>query len=303
MFKSRKSSGGTTPTATESSGEPPSQNSSPERIPQRQERRAQTEPSIQMQVMALREQMDQVQLNAINYQAQVENRLKAALDQLETATEQLKQLNENGAGSPFLKTSTAVRGLVAALIVLYVQKSIISKPVSKLQYSKAMRHIHLLMGVGVLGGIGTAQAAKRLEPGPEKKTLMELHKSSGLVMLLGMILRVVFRFRSGIPERFPGPRPLQFLETLSHRGFYVLMLALPVSGLAYTYFSGVGMPIVGVSKAELEEDDADKAQQAIDLHKRLGQFLEYAWVPFHFATLSYHSARGRSVVKRITPFP
>jgi len=122
-------------------------------------------------------------------------------------------------------------------------------------------------------------------------------------MLVGLVLRIILRFRSGIPERFPGPRPLQLLETFSHRGFYLLMLVLPVSGISYTYYNGSGVPLLGISKDSIEEEDALKAEQAIDVHKRLGQFLEYVWVPFHFATMAYHSARGRSVVKRITPFP
>lgn len=245
--------------------------------------------------------MDQIQLNAIGAQAQLDAKLKAANEQLEEATNRLDELEAGG--SPYLKTSTAVRGVATALMALYVQQALSSKPVSKLSYTKSLRHIHLLMGVGAIGGIGTVQVARNLEPGPEKKQLMDLHKSSGMVMLVGILLRIVLRLRSAIPERFPGPRPLQFLETLSHRGFYILMLMLPASGIAYTYFSGIDIPFVGVGKTELEEEDGEKAQQAIEVHRKLGQFLEYAWVPFHFATMAYHRARGRSVVKRITPFP
>jgi cytochrome b561 len=248
--------------------------------------------------------MDQIQLNNINMQVQIEAQIKACVEQLESATQQIQEATQGQGGQHmYVKTRDALGGLVVALLVLYIQKSINSKPVSKLTYTKALRHIHLLMGVGIIGGIGSVQKARYLEPGAEKKMYMDLHKSSGVLMLLAGFLRVVLRLRSNAPERFPSIRPLQFLETFSHRAFYLLMFALPTSGLAYSWYSGVKLPVLGFEKPAVEEEDGEKAQMAMDLHKKLGQFLEYAWLPFHFITLGYHSAKGRSVVKRITPFP
>lgn len=302
MFSSsgRKSTGGTTgsqPSQPQQAGTTGSQPSQPQQADATRPRGSGKD--TQQQIVALQEQLEQIQLNAIKSQAQVEKQLQAAVSQVQSLTEQLQETND----SPYLKTSTAVRGVAVVLLGLYIQWSQNSKAVSKLSYTKALRHAHLLMGVGVMGGIGSVQVAKNLEPGPEKKYWIDLHKGSGLLMLLGVIIRIVLRMRSNIPERFPGPKPLQHLETLSHRGFYVLMLLLPASGLTYTYYNGVGIPFFGFSKPDLEEKDSETAQQAIDVHKKLGQFLEYVWVPFHFVTLGYHRARGRSVVKRISPFP
>lgn len=233
-------------------------------------------------------------------------KLNACLAQLKETSEQMEEINSRLADdrqSPYLKTSDAVRGIGVALAVIYVQQSLASKPVSKLSYTKAMRHIHLIMGLGIVGGIGSVQRARMLEPGPQKKLYMDLHKGSGVLMLAGIFLRMLLRLRSPIPERFPGPKPFKMLETLSHRAFYALMLVLPASGLAYSWYTGVELPLLGISKSELEDEDAERAQTSIEVHKKLGQFLEYAWLPYHFITLAIHSAKGRSVVKRITPFP
>ena len=65
------------------------------------------------------------------------------------------------------------------------------------------------MGLGLLGGIGFVQLARRTEDPAEKGRLMGLHKSSGVVMLAALALRVVLRLRSVIPNRFAGPAIVQ----------------------------------------------------------------------------------------------
>merc|ERR1719235_2888716 len=101
--------------------------------------------------------MEQIQLNAIKAQANTDAKLKDSLGQLESVKEQLAsardQLEANDvSGSPYLKTSTAVRAVAAFAMAMYI--------------SKSLRHIHLLMGVGIIGGIGSVQVARNLEPGP-----------------------------------------------------------------------------------------------------------------------------------------
>jgi len=303
MRKLLKSSGSNSLPAEAAAPAPMAAEATP---PRPSARRSISDSSYGPQITQLKEQMEQVQLNAIQAQAEVVGQLQSALRQLETATSRLNDLEatlDDTSASPYLKTSTATGAVAVVGVVLYALKTWNSKPVSKLGYSKSLRHIHLLMGVGAIGGIGTVQLARNMEPGPEKKQCMDLHKISGVLMLAGICLRIVLRFRSIIPGRYPGLRPVQFLETLSHRGFYLLMLALPASGVAYSYCSGQSIPILGETKPEIEEEDGQIAEQAINIHKKLGQFLEYGWVPFHFLSMAYHYSKGRSVVKKITPFP
>lgn len=96
---------------------------------------------------------------------------------------------------------------------------------------------------------------------------------------------------------------LKLSETLSHYLFYLIMLALPMSGMAYTYLNGSGIPILGLSKESVDEEDMTNAQKAIEIHNKLGKALDFFWLPFHAASLALHSSKGRSVVRRITPFP
>merc|ERR1739848_862484 len=141
-------------------------------------------------------------MNAVTSQAQLEKRLQEALTKLEAAQTRLEELEDSSEGpSPYLKTSTAMRFVAAVAAAVYCQQTIASGPVSKLAYTKALRHVHLLMGAGIIGGVASVQMAKQAE-GLEKKRLMDFHKGSGFVMLGALFLRIVLRFRSHIPERW-----------------------------------------------------------------------------------------------------
>jgi len=121
-------------------------------------------------------------------------------------------------------------------------------------------------------------------------------------MLLGMFARVWLRLQSAIPPRFPGPAGLMQVETLSHKAFYALMLALPTSGVAYGYYSGSGVPFLGLAKSDPTNDDMRTSGSALDLHRALGRLFEFMWLPFHLGVAGYHYNNGRGVVRKITPF-
>ena len=123
-----------------------------------------------------------------------------------------------------------------AIVGWYLYKTLQNrKPLSQFTYSRALRHMHLIMAVGIFGAVGTAQAASRAE-GQTRKQLLWWHKQTGVAMLVALLLRVFFRLRSGIPPRFPGHPIVQMIETQSLRAFYALALMLPVSGIANEYF-------------------------------------------------------------------
>ncbi|CAK9056096.1 Cytochrome b2 [Durusdinium trenchii] len=103
--------------------------------------------------------------------------------------------------------------------------------ISGFTYSRALRHLHLIMAVGIFGAVGTAQAAQHCE-GQTKKQLLWWHKQSGLAMMAAILVRIFFRMKSGIPPRFPGHPVVKFLETSSLRLFYALAVLLPMSGMA-----------------------------------------------------------------------
>lgn len=193
---------------------------------------------------------------------------------------------------------------VAILAVAwYLYKTVNNtKPLSQFTYSRALRHLHLLMAVGVFGAVGTAQVAQYTE-GQAKKQLLWWHKQTGIAMLVALIVRIFLRLRSGIPPRFPGHPIVQMIETRSLRLFYLFGALLPLSGMANEYFLKWAP---GSDKTSNPEDDRRNdrlAKQAMDTHKILGKVLQFAWLPFHLGyTTMYHWSQGRGVVRKVSPF-
>lgn len=193
---------------------------------------------------------------------------------------------------------------VAILAVAwYLYKTVNNtKPLSQFTYSRALRHLHLLMAVGVFGAVGTAQVAGYTE-GQAKKQLLWWHKQTGIAMLVALIVRIFLRLRSGIPPRFPGHPIVQMIETQSLRLFYLFGALLPLSGMANEYFLKWAP---GSDKTSNPEDDRRNdrlAKQAMDTHKILGKVLQFAWLPFHLGyTTMYHWSQGRGVVRKVSPF-
>lgn len=176
------------------------------------------------------------------------------------------------------------------------------KPLSQFTYSRGLRHMHLLMAIGIFGSIGSAHAAARCE-GQAKKRLLLLHKQTGLAMLLALIVRACFRLKSGIPPRFPGNRVVQLVETQSLRAFYLLLLALPLSGVVNEYYLkwAAGSETTG---SEADDKRSDRlAKNALSVHKGLGKFLEFVRLPCHLGyTTLYHYSKGRGVIRKVPPF-
>lgn len=205
--------------------------------------------------------------------------------------------NQSGGGG---QSSRVLQAAVLVFLALYVRKALASPPIPAVTYSKSLRHAHLGMAVGAFVGIGSVQAALRSD-GAAKRNYMLLHKSSGVLMLLAILLRIKLRLGSAIPPSFPGPKIVQTLERSGHKLAYALLLALPLSGATFGYFSGTGVPLLGKA-ASPSDEDLKLAQRALDVHKTLGRLLEYAWVPIHLALSAYHASSGRNIVRRISPF-
>jgi cytochrome b561 len=72
--------------------------------------------------------------------------------------------------------------------------------------------------------------ADSLKLSPFKLDIFVWHKSLGMLVLLLVIVRLLWRIKSTIPAAIPGTALEQLLAKLAHGAMYILMLALPLSG-------------------------------------------------------------------------
>jgi cytochrome b561 len=72
--------------------------------------------------------------------------------------------------------------------------------------------------------------ADSLKLSPFKLDIFVWHKSLGMLVLLLVIVRLLWRIKSTIPAAIAGNALEQLFAKLAHGSMYVLMLALPLSG-------------------------------------------------------------------------
>lgn len=99
-------------------------------------------------------------------------------------------------------------------------------------YSAVAITLHWLIALGILTNIGLAWYFGTLK-GPEAIAPVQLHKSIGITVLLLTLLRVAWRLTNP-PPKLPSTMPgwERFAASTLHTLFYILLLALPLSGWA-----------------------------------------------------------------------
>lgn len=114
------------------------------------------------------------------------------------------------------------------------------------RYTTVAIVLHWLIALSIIGliivglwmsnaaeGLSDMAPAERRAFAPQLQTIFQLHKSLGLTVLALTLVRIVWRLTHRPPPlpAMPGWQKAAALAT--HFGFYVLMLALPLSGWAY----------------------------------------------------------------------
>ena len=86
----------------------------------------------------------------------------------------------------------------------------------------------MILGMGTVGLVMT-----EMRNSPDKVQLYLLHKSFGLTLLALVVLRLGWRLYAGAPHPVPGtPTWQERIAALTHGALYVLLFAIPLSGLS-----------------------------------------------------------------------
>jgi len=112
-----------------------------------------------------------------------------------------------------------------------------------MKYSLGAVVLHWLIGILIAMNIGIAWRAEDL-PKPLQLEVYGYHKAWGILILLLVVLRIVWRLTHTPPPLSPGLKTWEAgLAKAVHSLLYVLMLAIPLAGWAlHSAFSG-GKPV------------------------------------------------------------
>jgi len=173
------------------------------------------------------------------------------------------------------------------------------KPDSADKLSALTIALHWVIALGILSLIAVGLYMVNAEAWP----LYDLHKSFGLLVFGLVLLRLLWRIRNGLPKPV---RAMSRFEHLGAQAAHVLLLlgtiALPVTGVMFSAFSGYGFGIFGWQLLP-ERSDPAKPGQVLPLdqgwsdwgqnaHRLIG-YLLLALIVLHVAAALKHHVLDR----------
>ena len=172
------------------------------------------------------------------------------------------------------------------------------------RFTPLQRVVHWLMAICIIAmlfiGVGMVSTVA-----PAYLSLVAIHKSLGIAILVLVILRIALRLAYGAPP-LPAdlPEPMKLAAGLSHLAFYALMLAMPLIGWAMMAASGY--PIVvfgGLNLPPILPASRTLHTLLWNAHFYLA-FAFFALILVHVAAALYHAlVRRDGVFEAMTPLP
>ena len=161
------------------------------------------------------------------------------------------------------------------------------------RFTPLQRTLHWLMAVCILTmlfvGVHMVSTVN-----PKYLTLITLHMTLGIAVLVLALIRLGVRLRDGAPPLPPDlPAPMKLAAHLSHYALYVLMIGLPLIGWAM--LSAAGYPVVLWGGLRLPPI----APQSDSLHTALwGAHVALAFLFFAVILLHVAAALVHALVRR-----
>jgi len=173
-------------------------------------------------------------------------------------------------------------------------------------YDRVAVALHWIIGLWLLGQVAFGWLLDEFPRGtPEKAMAVNLHKSSGLVLLLLILLRVLWRLRHA-PPAYPAAVTARQIRAIriGHGLLYLCMLALPITGYIASNFSKYGVNFFNVWPIAPWGPE-DKALYGLfnESHDALGLAFTLL-ILGHIGLAAYHAYIARDgLAARIRPAP
>lgn len=172
-------------------------------------------------------------------------------------------------------------------------------------WGKMARLLHWSVALVIFIAFGIALVMEDVV-GPVRGQYYLFHKSFGLLALLLVICRIVWRATTKPPAPLPGQPRLQILAAeIVHWALYALMLALPLQGYLVQSYSGRMMNWFGMSFLpipSLTAPDREMTELIGEVHEATAWLLAGVLALHIGAALYHHFVQKDATLARMTPF-
>jgi cytochrome b561 len=167
-------------------------------------------------------------------------------------------------------------------------------------YSGFAKSLHWIVALLVLTTIPVGVAMGQIEKAPFN--LFNFHKSLGVLILILMTIRLIYRLVHGAPPEPYIPVFYQIAGSITHWALYVLLIITPISGAIANMYYGAPTPFFGLFEVPpFFTKNEDTANFIFARHRWLG-FTVGALVCMHIgAGLFHYFIRKDGVLQRMLP--
>jgi cytochrome b561 len=168
-------------------------------------------------------------------------------------------------------------------------------------YTLQARVLHWLTAVLVVAMIAVGLAITNLDLGAAGDFFFSLHKSTGVLVLLIMVYRLIYRLTHPLPP-LPSDMPAiqRFAARSVHAAFYVLLLVQPVIGYIATSAYPAPIPFFWLFELpQLWPENRPLSDQLFAVHRFIGVTLGVLFCAHVGAALFHHFIRKDDVLMRM----
>lgn len=128
-----------------------------------------------------------------------------------------------------------------------------------------------------------------------------IHKAIGVSFLLWTVARLINRFLVKAPPAPPMPKWQTGIAHTTHAGLYFAMLAMPISGLLMSMYSGFPTKVFGLFTIPvLVTPDDEKAMMLNNLHTNIWWWMLLILFALHIGGALYHQfVQKDGLIKRM----
>jgi cytochrome b561 len=167
-------------------------------------------------------------------------------------------------------------------------------------YSSFAKSLHWIVALCVLTTIPVGLVMGQIENAPFN--LFNFHKSLGVLILVLMTIRLIYRLVNGAPPEPSIPAFYRFAGRATHWALYVLLFLTPISGAIANMYYGAPTPFFGLFEIQPFFAKNEEISNFIFARHRIMGFAIGVLAMMHIgAGLFHYFIRRDGVLQRMLP--
>lgn len=171
-------------------------------------------------------------------------------------------------------------------------------------YGSVAKGLHWGVAVAIIGMLAVGFIMTSMKTSPDMFKLYSLHKSTGILLLMVVGVRLLWKMVNVAPVLPPSiPKFERFLAHAGHFALYGLMFAMPLSGWVMSSAAGFTVSVYGwFTVPNLVEPNGELKALMVETHEVLAWMI-IVMVSLHAgAALLHHFYSRNNVLRRMLPF-